>query len=434
MREDAILIFVSSLVSVHCHLFTDAGSDQRCEDDTCITDERPCFIPREKGILTRLDGVKVGHKQKVDLGAEGKKVLITRALKPLLFEIPNFLSEEECNHVISLANEKELVKSVARGGLTESDTWTHDPNLFGKAEGSRGLYENWDFDQDGKITMDEIKRFAKVERYLYLTDEEVKRIFHDLKLREFDDSVITREEFQDMNTLLVDSYLYEMGRSHPRHRERFSEQTWLTGEHEDGILQDIRMRVQAVTKLPDEIIYGSEYLQVVRYGVDGHYHAHLDSETHEHPEIPCCHQIQGAGMDRERRCKLCRYVTILYFLNEPPEGGETAFPMADNATFNKENFASLRSKEDFYNLSEFCHKSNLVVTPKKGTAILWYNHEMDPNSGWLGRMDEYSIHGGCAVKRGIKWIANNWITAPYKKLAHVPSQYILGPDIYFSED
>ncbi|RMX59581.1 hypothetical protein pdam_00003642 [Pocillopora damicornis] len=414
MREDAILIFVSSLVSVHCHLFTDAGSDQHCEDDTCITDERPCFIPREKGILTRLDGVKVGHKQKVDLGAEGKKVLITRALKPLLFEIPNFLSEEECNHVISLANEKELVKSVARGGLTESDTWTHDPN-------------------HGKITIDEIKRFAKVERYLYLTDEEVKRI-KDFHTDSDDAGVITREEFQDMNTLLVDSYLYEMGRSHPRHRERFSEQTWLTGEHEDGILQDIRMRVQAVTKLPDEIIYGSEYLQVVRYGVDGHYHAHLDSETHEHPEIPCCHQIQGAGMDRERRCKLCRYVTILYFLNEPPEGGETAFPMADNATFIKENFASLRSKEDFYNLSEFCHKSNLVVTPKKGTAILWYNHEMDPNSGWLGRMDEYSIHGGCAVKRGIKWIANNWITAPYKKLAHVPSQYILGPDIYFSED
>ena len=31
-----------------------------------------------------------------------------------------------------------------------------------------------------------------------------------------------------------------------------------------------------------------------------------------------------------------RYVTILYFLNEPPEGGETAFPMADNATFIKE--------------------------------------------------------------------------------------------------
>jgi len=54
--------------------------------------------------------------------------------------------------------------------------------------------------------------------------------------------VITHQEFQDMNTLLIDSYLYEMGRSHPRHRERFSEQTWLTQEHEDGILQDIRLR------------------------------------------------------------------------------------------------------------------------------------------------------------------------------------------------
>ena len=29
--------------------------------------------------------------------------------------------------------------------------------VFGKAEGSRGLYENWDFDQDGKITIDEVR-------------------------------------------------------------------------------------------------------------------------------------------------------------------------------------------------------------------------------------------------------------------------------------
>ena len=36
--------------------------------------------------------------------------------------------------------------------------------------------------------------------------------------------------------------MYEMGRSHPRHRERFSEQTWLTQEHEDGLLQGIRLR------------------------------------------------------------------------------------------------------------------------------------------------------------------------------------------------
>ena len=102
--------------------------------------------------------------------------------------------------------------------------------------------------------------------------------------------------------------------------------------------------------------------------------------------------------------------------------------------FRPQLIGAIRSKQDLYNLSEYCHKANLVVTPKKGTAIMWYNHAMDPDSGWMGEMDPYSIHGGCAVKEGIKWIANNWITAPYKNRAHVPSQYIHGPDIYYTED
>ena len=31
-----------------------------------------------------------------------------------------------------------------------------------------------------------------------------------------------------------------------------------------------------------------------------------------------------------------RYATILYFLDNVEEGGETAFPIADNTTFDKE--------------------------------------------------------------------------------------------------
>ncbi|KAM7450274.1 prolyl 4-hydroxylase [Porites harrisoni] len=433
MRGSVPLILASILV-ISCRSYSNSSAEY-CENDTCESMDGPCFIPRQKGILTRLEGVRVGHRQEVTLGEDGKYEVITRAMKPLLFEIPNFLSEDECDYIITLASENELMNSVAKGGLTEVDNWKFDPYIQGKANGPRGLYKNWDFDLDGKITIEEIKKFAKRYRYLYLTDEEVKKIFTDLNLHAFlDDGIITREEFEHLNTILIDSYMYEMGRSHPRHRERFSEQTWLTQEHEDGLLQGIRLRVQALTKLPDEIIYGSEYIQVVRYGVDGHYHAHLDSETHENPEVRCCHQIPKAGTDgRGAKCKLCRYVTILYFLNEVPAGGETAFPLADNATFDKELIGAIRPKQDLYNLREYCHKSNLVVTPRKGTAIMWYNHFMDPESGWMGEMDPYSIHGGCAVRKGIKWIANNWITAPYKKHAHVPSTYILGPDTSFTE-
>lgn len=428
----SILFIVTLILGSQCHSNVDQTLKEQCEDDTCLTMDGPCFIPREIGVLKRLDGVKVGHRQEVDLGEHGKFDLITRAMRPLLFEIPDFLSEDECDHIISLASENELFKSEAKGGLTEIDNWKFDPKLNGKATGPKGLYKNWDFDLSGNITIDEVKSFARMFRYLYLSDQEVRKIFSDLHLHELDDGVITRKEFENLNTLLIDSYMYEMGRSHPRHRERFSEQTWLTQEHEDGLLQGIRLRVQVLTKLPDEIIYGSEYLQVVRYGVDGHYHAHLDTETHKLPEVPCCHQTPGVGED-STKCKLCRYITILYFLNEVTAGGETAFPLADNATFDKQLIGTIRKKQDLYNLSEYCHNANLVFTPKKGTAVLWYNHMMDPN-GWLGERDPYSIHGGCAVKEGIKWIANNWITAPYKNRAHVPSQYILGPDVYFVED
>ena len=64
-----------------------------------------------------------------------------------------------------------------------------------------------------------------------------------------------------------------------------------------------------------------------------------------------------------------------------------------------------RGKLDYYNLSHNCHKGNLVVSPHKGTAIMWYNHLLDEESGWLGPRDEYSLHGGCDILKGEKWIA-----------------------------
>ena len=29
--------------------------------------------------------------------------------------------------------------------------------VYGKADGPRGMYENWDFNQDGKITVNEVR-------------------------------------------------------------------------------------------------------------------------------------------------------------------------------------------------------------------------------------------------------------------------------------
>lgn len=80
-------------------------------------------------------------------------------------------------------------------------------------------------------------------------------------------------------------------------------------------------------------------------------------------------------------------------------------------------------KGDPFNLSNYCQDANLVIAPKRGTAIMWYNHFLDSDDEWLGERDPYSLHGGCDVIRGTKWIANHWIPAPYKENRHLPSIY-----------
>jgi len=82
------------------------------------------------------------------------------------------------------------------------------------------------------------------------------------------------------------------------------------------------------------------------------------------------------------------------------------------------------STTDKFNLSHHCHLSNLVQTPRRGTAVMWYNHHVDPRTGWLGDIDLMSVHGGCDVVRGEKWVANMWITAPYDNWKGFPSAYL----------
>jgi len=54
---------------------------------------------------------------------------------------------------------------------------------------------------------------------------------------------------------------------------------------------------------------------------------------------------------------------------------------------------------------------------------MWYNHHIDQQTGYLGNLDKYSLHGGCDIKKGSKWIANNWIAAPTSVTAHIKSIY-----------
>eukprot|EP00111_Clytia_hemisphaerica_P024777 TCONS_00073008-protein len=393
------------------------------------------------GMLTRRQGVELDHKEIVDLG-NGKRVeVITKALKPLLFEIPDFLSEEECDHIIKRALDPQeggikLFDSQAKGGLTSNET-LKAVGVNGQSLGWLGRYEGWDKDGDGNITIEEIISIAHLTKTLVMEEPDIRDIFKAVGQPSIlDDDIITKEEFQLLSTLAVEKYLDNLWQNHPRFKPRTSQQAWLFMEQWlDPTVHNIRERLVRLSGLPREIIYGGEMLQVVHYTTNGHYHAHHDSETHLSDHVPCCHQYSGDTLGSTGECKLCRFLTFMMYLNDVEDGGQTAFPMAHEEVFDTDQIRQHgNASTDKYNLSYGCKIANLVVKPKKGKAVLWYNHLVNQTDGWMGELDPFSLHGGCDVKSGEKWISNMWITAPFGKDVQTPSIFLNRKDFKMAEE
>lgn len=263
-------------------------------------------------------------------------------------------------------------------------------------------------------------------------------MFDAIGFQHFDDGIITKDEFLSLSTQRVDDYINIMVREHPRFKQRYSEQTYLSMSKSFSMVNHlIRERVMKITKLPRKVVYNSEHMQVARYTEYGHYHAHHDSETHTRTDVPCCHLTGPETVLKYGACKLCRFITLMTYLNDVEEGGETAFPAADNATYDSSAFrvkgTNPEDSKDLYNLSHNCYSSNLVITPRARTAVMWYNHLVNKETGWLGELDERSLHGGCDVRKGEKWISNIWLTAPYADSVNSTGMYFDEEDYIAAE-
>lgn len=139
---------------------------------------------------------------------------------------------------------------------------------------------------------------------------------------------------------------------------RKSKQTWLT-DSESQEVQTISERVSMITDMPKS---HQEDMQVVAYPAGGYYNPHFDASFH--PDV-IPNMNRGCGP---------RLYTFLIYLNDDYEGGETDFP-----------------------------EIGVTIKPKKGKAILFQN--IDANQDLIPE----SMHAGCPVKNGTKWIANKWI-------------------------
>ncbi|KAH1005027.1 hypothetical protein HUJ04_006102 [Dendroctonus ponderosae] len=139
---------------------------------------------------------------------------------------------------------------------------------------------------------------------------------------------------------------------------RISKSAWLKNEEHKHIA-DVARRVEDMTGLSMET---AEELQVVNYGIGGHYEPHFDFARKEETNA-----FQNLGTGN-------RIATVLFYMSDVVQGGATVFPMARTALW-----------------------------PKKGTAAFWFN--LFPS----GDGDKRTRHAACPVLAGSKWVSNKWI-------------------------
>ena len=148
---------------------------------------------------------------------------------------------------------------------------------------------------------------------------------------------------------------------------RKSETAWLSNK--DPVIKKIIEKTCQITNIPFE---HSEKLQVVKYQPGGFYNAHYDASCDNLRE---CVEFEKNGGQRR--------VTMIIYLNDGYEGGETEFP-------------NLKKK---YKLD-------------KGGALLFYSLEKNGN-----KCHPLSLHSGTPVMKGEKYIANVWLREkPYNVL------------------
>jgi len=151
---------------------------------------------------------------------------------------------------------------------------------------------------------------------------------------------------------------------------------WLYDQDEDlmyKLSKKTGKLVQLETARPAEKLFAdaskrfveAEDWQMGLYGPGGHYLPHLDA--FEPDTLPSnAWGLDGLWVGN-------RIATVMFYLSDLV-GGLTAFP-----------------------------NMGVAVTPRKGSAVFWYNMDR------YGNQNNLALHGACPTALGIKWVSNKWI-------------------------
>ncbi|XP_041919759.1 prolyl 4-hydroxylase subunit alpha-3 [Alosa sapidissima] len=140
---------------------------------------------------------------------------------------------------------------------------------------------------------------------------------------------------------------------------RISKSAWLK-DTAHPIVGKLDERIHTLTGLNVQHPYG-EYLQVVNYGIGGHYEPHFDHATSKSSPL---YRLKTGN----------RVATFMIYLSAVEAGGSTAFIYA-----------------------------NFSIPIVQNAALFWWNLHRN------GQGNGDTLHAGCPVLVGDKWVANKWI-------------------------
>lgn len=155
---------------------------------------------------------------------------------------------------------------------------------------------------------------------------------------------------------------------------RTSQGTFMgSGEDPDGVLRYVEEKIAVLTGIPSG---HGEPFNILRYELGQHYDSHYDS---------------FAETDYGRQPSQ-RVATVLVYLSDVEEGGETSF--------------LLEGKDGLERLATIDYKkcdTGIKYKPRAGDALLFWSYTPEHTQ------DKHSLHGGCPVINGTKWTMTKWI-------------------------
>ncbi|MGE7021250.1 2OG-Fe(II) oxygenase [Solibacillus cecembensis] len=167
-------------------------------------------------------------------------------------------------------------------------------------------------------------------------------------------NVLSNEECDELIRLSKDKLQRsKIGATREVNEQRTSSSMFFE-ESENEIITTIEKRISSIMNIPIE---HGEGIQILQYTPGQEYKAHYDFFS-----------------STSKLSSNNRISTLVMYLNDVEEGGETFFP-----------------------------KLNLSVTPQKGMAVYFEYFYNDEN------LNELTLHGGAPVITGEKWVATQWM-------------------------